>query len=324
MREIDFVKLHAGWDEVIFLYGDQVPKGKELEIGLSFLKRPSLRGTEVGILYDPEEGGDIKVKMVDATSNDFISMCGGLTQALGKAVVETDIGGRYNIKIQEPVTEFLLETEAGLVPIRIDVSNGMARKITTNMQSYVKECYRHGVRGVKIGDIDAVGVGLSPPKMEFLVLNVDDLKKQYPEVNFWKKDKSTLDVLKELYEDFIREENLEESFLYGALYDMHPQDDGDARVIFRFFPTMYSQEKNYEEACGTGTIAVAIAMAERSDLEIDDGTSEVLFEVGSKSTVNKPYKIETQLKISANNGKIVDAEFSHSLIEIIARGKAYI
>ena len=90
MREIDFVKLHAGWDEVIFLYGDQVPKGKELEISLSFLKRPSLRGTEVGILYDPEEGGDIKVKMVDATSNDFISMCGGLTQALGKAVVETD------------------------------------------------------------------------------------------------------------------------------------------------------------------------------------------------------------------------------------------
>lgn len=323
-EKIDFVKVHAGWDEAVFLYGDQVPEGKELEVGLSLLKRPSLRGIEVGILYEPEGSGDIKVKMLDGTSNNFISMCGGLTQSLGKAVIETDIGRHFDIKIQEPVTEFVLETEAGLIPIRIDVNNSIARKITTNMQSYVEMCYRHGVRSVKIGNINAVGVGISPPKMEFLVFNVDELKKEYSEVNFWGKDRSTLDVLKELYEDFIREEGLEESFLYGALYDIHPEGRGDARVIFRFLPTMYDQEKGYEEACGTGTTAVGIAMLESGDLKINNGTSEILFEVGSKSIVSKPYQMETQLKISINNGKIVNAEFSHSLIEIIACGKVHI
>jgi len=322
--KIDFIKAHAGWDEIVFLYGNQVLAGKELEVGLSLLKRPSLRGTEVGILYDPEEGGDIKVKIVDATSNDFISMCGGLTQALGKAVVETDIGRRYKIKIREPVTELLLETEAGLVPIRVDVSNGMARKITTNMQSYVKECYRHGVRGVKAGNINAVGVGFSPPQMEFLVLNVDKLKKEYPEVNFWGKDRFDLDVLKELYEYFIEEESLEESFLYGALYDMHPEDDGDARVIFRFLPTMYYQEEDYEEACGTGTTAVGVAMLENGELNVNDGVAEILFEVGSKSIVGKLQQVKTRLKMRIDNGKVVDAEFSHSLIEIIACGEVHI
>ena len=38
-KGIDFIKVHAGWDEIIFLYGDQVPDGKELEVGLSLLQR---------------------------------------------------------------------------------------------------------------------------------------------------------------------------------------------------------------------------------------------------------------------------------------------
>jgi len=323
-REIDFVKVHAGWDETIFLYGDQVPEGKELEVGLALLKRPSLRGTEVGILYEPEKGGDIKVKILDATSNGFVSMCGGLTQSLGKAIVETDIGRHFNIKAQEPETEFVLETDAGLIPIRVDVNGGVARKVISNMRSYVEECYRYGVQRIKIGKINAISVGVSPPdRMEFLVFNVDELTKEYPDINFWRKNESVLDVLRKLYEDFIGKA-LEKSFLYGALYDMHPEGRGNARVIFRFLPTMYYQEKGYEEACGTGATAVGIAMLENGDLNVNNGTAEVLFEVGSKSIVSKTQQVETELKVSVNDGKVVDAEFSHSLIELIAYGKVYI
>jgi len=122
-KGIDFIKVHAGWDECIFLYGDQVPDGKELEVGLSLLQQPNIRGTEVGILYKPEVGGDIKIKMLDITNKGFIRMCGGLTQSLGKAVAETGIARYFNIKIQEPETKFVLETEIGPIPIRVDVIN---------------------------------------------------------------------------------------------------------------------------------------------------------------------------------------------------------
>jgi len=324
-KKIDFVKAHAGWDEAIFLYGDQVPEGKELEIGLSLLKRPSLRGTELGVLYEPQEGGDIKVKMLDATSNAFISMCGGLTQSLGKAVVETDIGKRFNIKTQGSRTEFVLETEAGFIPVRVDVSNGTAQKVTTNMRSYVRYCYGYGVRDVKIRNINAVGVGLNPPRMELLVVNVDEIKKEYPEANVWAKNTSTLNILKRLYEDFIEDENLGGPSLYSVLYDMHPEGKGKARYVYRPFPTMYEEiGEDIEMACGTGVTAVGIAMLENGDVNVNDGAAEILFEVGSKSIVSKPQQVETELRMRINNGKVVDAEFSHSLIEIIACGKAYI
>ena len=323
-REVDFVKAHAGWDEIIFLYGEQLPDGKELEVGLSLLRRPSLRGTEVGILYQPEKSGDIRVKILDATSSDFVAMCGGLTQCLGKAVVETDIGARFNIKVTEPETEFVLETEAGPIPIRVEVSRGIARQVMTNMRSYVEKLYKCGVRAVRIEGISAVNVGVDPSRTGFLVLNTDVLKKEYPDVNFWEKREPALNVLKELYEGFIEQEDLGGSFLYGALYDMHPERDGDARIIFRFLPTMYYQAIGYEEACGTGTIAVGIAMLNNGDIEIQNGKIEMLFEVGSASIVNKSEQITTALRMITKEGKVIDAEFSHNLIEIIAYGKVHI
>ena len=83
-------------------------------------------------------------------------------------------------------------------------------------------------------------------------------------------------------------------------------------------------EKDYEEACGTGTTAVGVAMLENGELNVNDGAAEILFEVGSKSIVGKPQQVETRLKMRIDNGKVVDAEFSHSLIEIIACGEVYI
>lgn len=323
-REVDFVKAHAGWDEIVFLYGEQLPEGKELEVGLPLLRRPSLRGTEVGILYEPEKGGDIKVKILDATTNDFVCMCGGLTQSLGKAVVETDIGRRFDMKVDEPETEFVLETEAGLFPIRVDVSGGIARRVTTNMRSYVEKLYKCGVRGVRIGGISAVDVAADPSRTGFLVFNADVLKKEYPDVNLWEKQEPALNLLKGLYEDFIEEEGLGGSFLYGALYDMHPERHGDARVIFRFLPTTYYQEKGYEEACGTGTTAVGIATLENRDIEVQNSEIEILFEVGSASVVDKSQRITTVLRMTTKEGKVIDAEFSHNLVEIIAYGKVCI
>jgi len=324
-KKIDFVKVHAGWDEVVFLHGVQLPEGEELKIGLSLLRRPSLRGTEVGILYKPDGDGDLKVKILDITTNSYIDMCGGLTQALGKALIETDIGSRYGMRISEPRTRFTLETEAGLFPIEIDAKNGVATKITTDMQAYVEKRYRHGVCSIKVRGVNAVNVGIEPSRMEWLVFDLDDLKNKYPEVDFWRKDRSTLDVLKGLYEAFIEEHNLGASFLYGALYDTHPEGGGDARLLFRFLPTMYTpyyREDGCEEACGTGTIAVGMAMIEKADIQ--DSEREVLFELGSKRLIHKSQQVLTELRMKVREGRVSDAKFSHSLVEVVASGQVHV
>lgn len=325
IREIDFVKTHAGFDEIIFLYGDQVPRGKELEIGLPLLRRPNLRGTEVGMLYEPEEDGDIKVKILERTAKGFIDMCGGLTQTLGKAVIETHIGKCFGIKVREPQTKFVLETKSGPILIAVDVADGIAKKITTDMRSYVRRLNRYGIEHVKIRDIDAMSLRINPSQVEFLIFRVDELKKKYPDVNFWQKDEPTLDILKMLYEHFLEEEGLQQPFLYSAIYDAHPNENVDATVVFRWYPTMYTpyyQEEDYEEACGTGTVAVGIAMIENGDLL--SGNPNAIFQVGSEDLIDESRQTFTQLRMIVNEGKVTNAEFSHNLVELIASGKIYV
>jgi len=323
MGEIEFVKMHAGWDEIVFLYGDQIENGEELAIALSLLDRPSIRGTEAGILYEAEKDGDIKVRIADITSKDFIGMCGGLAQSLGKAVIESDIGERFGISIQAPKTQFVLETDVGLVPITVDVVCGKAGKVTTNMRSYVEECYRYGIRDVCVGNVNAVSVGVDAKRMEFLVVSVDELRNNYRTVDFWSKSKMSLHALNEVYETFMLQEGLEGHCLYGAVYDMHPEGSGDARIAFRFLPTMYAEERGFEMACGTGTVAVGIAMLKQGDLPARDGTVEVVFELGSRRIVEERYQAETELRAHIQDGKVIDAEFSHGLIEMVAFGKVH-
>lgn len=311
-----------GWDEVILLYGDQIQEGEEVEVGLPLLYRPSLRGLEAGFLYKPEKDGDLKVKMIDSTSKNYISMCGGLTQVLGKALIETDLAKHFDIKVEKPATKIVLETDALLIPIRVNVVDGKAGKVVTDMRSYVEECYSMGVRRVEIKGVDAVAVGISPPSMEFLVLNVDRLRKKYRNIDFWKRDQSSLQILEMLAKDFVEKERLKKFFLYSSLYDMNAEAHGNARIMFRFYPPCHLMEDHIEEACGTGTVATGIAMVESGDVETRNGVANVLFEVGSKRVIGEPEISELRMKVAG--GKVVDAEFSHSKIEIIATGKVYL
>ena len=38
-RRIDFIKGHMGGDEVVLLYGDQMPKGREYEVAEQYVPR---------------------------------------------------------------------------------------------------------------------------------------------------------------------------------------------------------------------------------------------------------------------------------------------
>lgn len=322
MRSYDFLKFHAAGDEIVFLNGEQISKHDELEISLSILQPPQIRGTEVGILYPPEGSGDLKIKIVDNTTKGYISMCGGLTQALGKAVVENGLEGFFNIEITEPETDFVLETDSGLIPIKVKIDDGKAKSVTTNMDSYLERSYQLGIEEIQLSnDIEAMCVGLGPNNLDFLVFNVADLAIEFPNVNFWSKNEEALNALSNLYQETKERLELEQTYMYGGLYELQPETISDVRSVFRFFPTMGQNDSEF--GCGTGTVAIAAAMQERGEIAKVNNESKLLFEVGSPS-LSEGEQFTTELRLTIENEKPSSVVFSHNLVEPLAAGKVYV
>jgi diaminopimelate epimerase len=315
LKKIDFVKGHMGGNEIILLYGDQIPEGKLAKIALSVLDPPNIGGHEAGIFYKSKGYGHLRAKIIGRSSRRFISMCGGLTQVLGRALIETDFAEYFNIKITDPVTEIILETDAGFIRLKIESPNGKFKRVWTNMKPFVDECYELGVQPIKVAYVDAMKVG------KFLVVNGDDVKKRYVSVDFEKMDELTLQTLKKIQESFNEQRYMEQRNVDFALYDLHPQYSGKVRAVF---PHNISGG-HIEPACGTGTVAIGIAMAERGnlkDLEIKNGVISIPIESGGGPEIGGPDI--TELRVTVKNGKVIDADFSHSLVEVIAIGKCFL
>lgn len=325
---LPFVKGHMGGNEIILLDGHQVPKGKEIEYAVSTLESPNVRGHQAGLIYELKGQNQIKAKIVDVTDKDFISICGGLTQVLGKALVETDFADRFDIRIKEPVTKVFLETDAGIAPLEIENNEGITRRTRTTMNSFIEECYKLGIESVKSEGVKAIRVG------EALVVNEKEIKEKYPEANFEEMDEFTLKILREIQSCFVdkvyseKREELKEKYSNAneetkgctfSLYDLNPELNGDARVIFpHYIPTGH-----IEPTCGTGTVAVGIAMLKKGEIKGRDGEFELLFESGGDTnSIGGPDL--TRLKLAINNGKVTDAHFSHSLVEILATGRVWV
>jgi len=322
-KEIDFVKVHAGWDEIVFVYGDQLPQDREVDISLSILRKPSIRGIEVGILYPSTDSADIRIKMVDDTTQGYIPMCGGITQSIGKAIVETSIGDYFGIRTGEGINRIVLETDAGFIPIDVEVKNGTVQRVVTDMGSYLADCYKRGIGLVDIKGMGFVKVGIKPDSMEYLVLDVDELSRQYPNVNFWKREKATLDVLDHVYNTFLRREGITSDFLYGILYKMEATDPlKTVRAVFRFYPWNYAPGDELEFGCGTGTIAIGIALQKRGQISFSNETEKLAITVGGEH-LSENIRVRTQLTLEGTKHRATGAWFSHDLIELVASGKIY-
>lgn len=322
----NFVRGHCGWDSVTLLYGEQIPKGRECEIALSILHPPLFGGAEVGFLYKPEKSEDIKLRIIDWTTRTWLPMCGGMSQVIGKAAIETELKDYFNIDVEEPVTTINVQTDSCLVPILVEVSGGEAKKTTTNMSYYVEYLYKEGVKLVKVLGVDAVKVGY------FLIINMDDLKEKYTNCDFrYDGPGPEWNALREVQEVYMQQEGIDEPALYSMLYDMHPEGGGDARIFTRFYrvnaqPQVDQYKLTYHEPqCGTGTIATCLAMVENGDIRIKDGSVDVIFELGSKSISKDPYGLKkTFVKMNLKKGKVNYASFSHSVIELLATGRLYL
>lgn len=74
-----------------------------LSTALSLLKFPYIQGDQLAILSDcAGEEADIKVKIVDSSYEDYLDMCGGMPQVLGKSLIETDLGAKFELELEEP------------------------------------------------------------------------------------------------------------------------------------------------------------------------------------------------------------------------------
>ncbi len=307
-KKVDFIKGHMGGNEIVLLYADQMPEGKGIAVAASVLAKPSIGGHNSGLVYQSEIA-DIKVEALDATSYELLGMCGGLTQVLGKAIVETDLASHVGLTIEEPETNVVLETGVGLVRLRILHQDGKAERVFTEMTAFVEECYTLGIEHLKVAGIDALKVG------SFLVMNGDAAKRVYPDIRFEQMGEKEFLMFQDAQREFHRYIERETSMF--SLYDLHSKSHSGRLV----FPHGLDQ-RYYEPSCGTGTVAVGLAMLENGEID-ENGNISLLFEAGGDVfRLDGPETIE--LRLVVQDRKVTQAYISHSLVEIVATGKLWI
>jgi len=306
-RRVAFIKGHMGGDEVVLLYADQIPEGEEIAVGSSVLGKPSIGGHNSGLMY-PSDIADIKVDAFDATCPEPVPICGGVTQVLGKAIIETDLASHLGLAIEEPETTVVLETAVGLAPLRIIHQNGRVERVVTEMTALAEECYAMGVEPLKAAAIDAFKVG------PFLVMNGDAVKQAHPNISVKEMGEKEFRIFQNAqrdFHDYIKRET--SSF---SLYDLH-SERYSGRLVF---PHGLDQ-RYYEPSCGAGTVAVGIAMVENGEIA-GDGDISLVFEMGGDVfSLGGPDTME--LRLVVQDKKVRQAYISHSCVEILATGEVW-
>lgn len=310
--KLDFVRGHMGGNLIILLRGDQIPAGQELDVAVKLMGPNYLHAHEAGILYPTDKAGEIDVKIAEPTLPCFISACGGFTQVLGAALIETELGRLFGISHDNSPVEVMLYTDCGPTLLNIDFSNQKASCIKTNMDCFVKECYERGVGSLVNKGLEVVRAG------KFLVINADRFKEANSIADFVNWDSKTCKALLEIQHDFLDKSGEVEPNV--ALYDWNPEREGQLRVVFPH----YVIDDFFEPSCGTGSVALGLALQASGELEHLSVNSEGLLtleiESGGGKELGGPEITSLEMEIS--DGMVKTASFSHSRVEITAVGEA--
>ena len=312
---LDFIRGHMGGNTIILLQGDQIPAGKELEIAVKLLGPNYLCAHEAGILYPTGIDGQVKVKIVEPTLPCFISACGGLTQVLGAALIETELGSLFRVDKGNPCSEVALYTDGGLTLLEIEHENSKTRLVKTNMKSCVKECYEHGVEKLFIADLEVMRSG------KFMVIDADIIKATVPEADFVSWNQDAKELLKELQSNFMTLTGEVEPNV--TIFDWHPEHNGDLRAVYPH----YIEDDFYEPSCGTGSVALGLALQAWGKLDsfkVEESNIDfsLRLETGGGRELGGPDL--TTVELRSNLEKVSSAAFSHSRVEITAVGEARI
>ncbi|MDW7738928.1 MAG: hypothetical protein SCJ97_02565 [Bacillota bacterium] len=312
--KLDFVRGHMGGNLIILLRGDQIPVGRELEIAVKLMEPNYLHAHEAGILYPAGNPGEIDVKIAEPTIPCFISACGGFTQVLGAALIETELGDLFGVDRSGITSEVMLHTECGPTALSIESAKGKAVRVRTVMECFVKECYERGVFRLMLDGLEVMRAG------KFLVINADQFIKRYPGTEFITWNQKTRDTMRDIQNRFLSETGEVEPNV--ALYDWHPERRGNMRIVFPH----YVQDDIFEPSCGTGSVALGLAVLAAGELDQQSSAADgkVVLEIESGGSIELGGPDITTLEMKIESGRVVSAVFSHSLVEITSIGEARI
>jgi hypothetical protein len=316
-----FIKGHCGWDSVTLLFGEEVPKGEEHRIANTLLDPPCTSGFEIGFLYPPEKGEDIRLRIIDSTTRTWLPMCGGMSQVIGIATFQTQIHSQFKIEKKLPKTTIKIGTDSGIVPIDITFDGNQIRRVRSQMGEYIRFLYKEGVEPVDICGVPAMKVGY------FLVFKLDDLNRLRPDVEFRHRGEGPgLRFLRTLQSEYLKMDGKEGSTLYSMIYDLNREEGGRANIYTRIFRGKDIPQQTLMEAqCGTGTIAVGLAMAERDEIEFQGQCARVIFEWGKSEFTVDPYGVrKSVLDLKRDGLRISWGAFSHSVVELQSSGTLHL
>ena len=275
------------------------------------LEGVSLSGHQVGLLYPPERGGSVRARVVSVCGKDFIPACGGMTQVLGKALVETELADWLGLKISGSTLPLTIEFDTLSIDILVHVEQGKATRVETDFTPFAFECQRRGIEHVDLDGTPSLRVG------NFFILNAEDVQTRHPFADFEAMDKPTKELLVSLQWQFLGCTAL--TSWDTVLYDRNPEHGGDVRAVYP-----HNIRIDFiEPSCGTGSVALALALASPSERENHAQTAETEFslvlETGGRPTVGGPDF--TEVKLRRDSDHIVQATFSNNNLAIVAAGK---
>lgn len=310
MYKIPFLKGHMGGNEIVLLNRKSFSRAEELSKSLKILRKPHVCGDQVGLLEPRKDEGDIDAKIVDINSDDYLPMCGGLTQVLGKAYMDNELSHLFEPDLAYTESRLKLSTDLGGFSISVD-SSRKEYPIITDMGTFINRVYEQGVKRIIVNGVQGFFVG------DFLVLFTDELRRLFKNTKLGPLDRKTKKALIEFQQAFSGKYLSNKPNRDFVIIDEGESDSG----LQLLFPHNLEQGL-LEASCGTGTVAATIAMIFKGSV---DGQSQLSlqFECGGRpDSIGGPDVIRVTGKV--REGRLVEGSLSHNNVEILASGRIYL
>ncbi len=310
--QVDFYKGHMGGNRILLLDGEQMDRKHLLSQALRALDEVCLAGHQAAVLYKPERGGTVRARIASVCGRDFIGACGGFTQVIGRALVETPLGEIFPPEERDGQLHITVEFDSLDVDVTVNLTDGKFDHVATDFTAFARNLLLRGFERVNLGNLHAWRAG------HFLVMNAQQVQEKHPDVNFETMDGATTQLITLLQYRFLGATAL--TSWDFSLYDFETDGHGDARVVFP-----HNVRIGFiEPSCGTGSIALALTLLANGDHRQvgtrEEDTHTFAFQTGGKPVMGGPDLTTVRIE-HPQDDEIGPVTFSNTNVELLASGR---
>jgi hypothetical protein len=303
---VDFVAGEMGGNRIVLLDGRQL-RDRALDVALTALDESHLHGHQAGLLYPSQTPGSLRVRVVSISWRDFIPACGGLTQVLGKALIEAGLGERFGLQLAGELPTVTLEFDAWPVTLQLHREGARVERVAADLTPFLVECRNRGIRRLDLDGIPAWQVG------SYLVLDADRVRTRYCDVDLDGLSETARELLSRLQTRF--QDKIGLPSWDFVLYDLHPEGGGHARALFPHRLPI----GHVEPSCGTGSVALAVPLSEFVDSQPHADRRVLHLETGGETRLGGPDL--TTVELDLKDGLVQSVSFSHDNVTLTADGR---